>query len=203
MTENTATVEAPAIQHDLADQIKKAKRAKAKPKAKPATKATTNGKLRKSQLRVLELLAKGGVLTKAKIMDKVFDGNSINLAPIVGASDPADRAKREKAAGYPSLLGLGYVKQHKLDIDGVIEVAYEATPKGKKAVTAGCQDPRLPAPGTTITREYKGETYKVRVDKVGFTYAGDHYDSLTAVAKKIIGSDSEINGFAWFKLTGK
>lgn len=178
-----------------------ATKAAKKKSAKSSPKAPSNGRLRKSQLRVLESLVKGGVHTKAKIMTKVFNGNSINLAPIVGSPDPQDRAAREKKTGYPSLITLGYVKPHKLNIDGVTEVSYEITDKGKAAVAGGAQDSRLPAPGSTITRVYKGETYKVKVLKVGFQHDGKDYSSLTAVAKAIIGSDSEINGYAWFKLT--
>lgn len=185
-------------------QPKAAKVKKAKPKAKPAAKpakASANGRLKKSQLRVLEALSKGDWLSKDKIMKRVFNGNSVNLSPIVGATDPKDRPAKEKAAGHPSLITLGYVKQHNQNIDGVQVVEYEITPKGKKAITSGAQDSRLPVPGTVISREYKGKTYKVTVLKVGFRYGGKDYTSLTAVAKAIIGSDSEINGYAWFKLT--
>jgi len=62
-------------------------------------------------------------------------------------------------------------------------------------------DPRLPAPGTAITRKYKGRTLTVTVLADGFEYAGERYPSLTAVAKAITGS--HINGFRFFQLEGK
>lgn len=62
-------------------------------------------------------------------------------------------------------------------------------------------DPRLPAPGTAITRKYKGRTLTVMVLADGFEYAGERYPSLTAVAKAITGS--HINGFRFFQLEGK
>jgi hypothetical protein len=62
-------------------------------------------------------------------------------------------------------------------------------------------DPRLPQVGSQITRKYKGRTVAVTVLDDGFAYEGDHYGSLTAVAKAITGS--HINGFRFFDLEGK
>ena len=62
-------------------------------------------------------------------------------------------------------------------------------------------DPRLPAAGAAITRKYKGRTLTVTVLADGFEYAGEHYPSLTAVAKAITGS--HINGFRFFQIEGK
>jgi hypothetical protein len=61
-------------------------------------------------------------------------------------------------------------------------------------------DPRLPAPGSAIVREYKGRTHRVIFlqDGSGFEYEGDRYRTLTAVAKRITGS--HINGFRFFRL---
>lgn len=55
-------------------------------------------------------------------------------------------------------------------------------------------------PGTVIKWEYKGKEYKVTVRKDGYELGGKLYSSLTACAKKIIGSDSEISGPAFFKI---
>ncbi|WP_437226510.1 DUF2924 domain-containing protein [Planctomicrobium sp. SH661] len=60
------------------------------------------------------------------------------------------------------------------------------------------RDPRLPAPGTAITRKYKGRTLEVRVQRDGFEYEGERYKTLSAVAKAITGS--HCNGFRFFKL---
>ena len=61
-------------------------------------------------------------------------------------------------------------------------------------------DPRLPAAGSAIVREYKGRTHHVVVleSDRGFEYEGDRYRTLTAVAKRI--TRSHINGFRFFRL---
>jgi hypothetical protein len=61
-------------------------------------------------------------------------------------------------------------------------------------------DPRLPGPGTIITRAYKGDSLEVHVLKDGFEWNGEIFPSLSAVAKAITGT--HCNGFAFFKLTG-
>lgn len=65
------------------------------------------------------------------------------------------------------------------------------------------RDPRLPAAGSVIVRQYKGEKIRVEVlegDR-GFEYDGQRFDTLSAVAKHITGS--HINGFRFFRLGGK
>ena len=162
-------------------------------------------KIKKVQFRVLQAIAKtnGGSLSRKKIMERVFSGNSVNLAPILGDEDAKERAARDKANGYPSLLSLGMIAVEHLGSpeDGVSEVAFSITTPGKKALEAGTQDDRLPKPGSTITRQYKGKTYKVKVLASGFSYAGKQYTSLTAVAKVVRGIPTEVNGFAFFGLT--
>jgi len=59
-------------------------------------------------------------------------------------------------------------------------------------------DPRLPPPGTAITRRYKGRTINVIVLPDGFEYDGQRYRSLSAIAKAITGS--HMNGFRFFRL---
>ena len=58
------------------------------------------------------------------------------------------------------------------------------------------RDARLPIPGTTLTRVYRGETVRVTVLEDGFEYEGERYRSLTAVAKKVTGS--HWNGMHFF-----
>jgi hypothetical protein len=60
-------------------------------------------------------------------------------------------------------------------------------------------DPRLPPPGTILTRPYKGQLVHVQVLTEGFAYAGRVYASLSAVAKAITGSHT--NGFLFFRNT--
>src|SRR5262249_16190347 len=58
-------------------------------------------------------------------------------------------------------------------------------------------DPRLPMPGTVLTRAYKGQTLQVVVLAGGFAYAGQTYKSLSAVATAITGA--HCNGFWFFR----
>jgi len=69
----------------------------------------------------------------------------------------------------------------------------------RKAING--HDPRLPMPGTVITRRYKGEEIHVTVLSGGFEYEGEAYQSLSAVAKAITGSHT--NGFLFFRLIDK
>lgn len=57
----------------------------------------------------------------------------------------------------------------------------------------------LPAPGTVLTRLYKGETLRVQVLEQGFEFEGEAYRSLSAVAKAITGS--HCSGNLFFGLT--
>jgi hypothetical protein len=59
-------------------------------------------------------------------------------------------------------------------------------------------NPRIPMPGTIITRLYKGRTVEVKVLPHGFEHEGEVYRSLSAVAKFITGS--HCNGYHFFRL---
>ena len=61
------------------------------------------------------------------------------------------------------------------------------------------RDHRLPSPGGTITRLYKGQQLHVTVLQNGFAYGGQVFASLSAVAKAVTGS--HCNGFHFFRLT--
>ena len=78
----------------------------------------------------------------------------------------------------------------------------KAATQGKETATkprpAGQRDPRLPKVGTTITREWHGKKYLVRVLDDGFEYDGKPFRSLSGVARAISGQI--VNGFAWFGL---
>ena len=60
-------------------------------------------------------------------------------------------------------------------------------------------DPRLPAPGTILTRLYKGQELEVTVLPTGFAFQGKVFLSLSALAKAITGA--HCNGFAFFRLS--
>jgi hypothetical protein len=77
-------------------------------------------------------------------------------------------------------------------------------PKGHVIPTAPAKpkrDPRLPAAGTELKREFKGKTYTVRVEEAGFTFKGKPHKSLSAIAKQITGTPW--NGFGFFGLLAK
>lgn len=59
-------------------------------------------------------------------------------------------------------------------------------------------DQRLPAPGTLLTRTYRGKTIVVKVLAEGFEYQGQHYGSLSAVARAVTGT--RWNGLLFFAL---
>ena len=61
------------------------------------------------------------------------------------------------------------------------------------------RDPRLPAPGTALTRQYHGREIRVLTLDDGFEYDGNHYGSLSAVARAITGA--RWNGKLFFGLT--
>jgi hypothetical protein len=62
-------------------------------------------------------------------------------------------------------------------------------------------DPRLPMPGTLLTRKYKGQMIQVEVLTDGFRFEGEKFKSLSAVAQAVTGS--KWNGFLFFRLTSK
>src|SRR5262245_43729549 len=62
---------------------------------------------------------------------------------------------------------------------------------------ASRSDPRLPMPGTVLTRLYKGQALRVEVLANGFAYAGQVYRSLSSVVRVITGA--HCNGFWFFR----
>ncbi len=60
------------------------------------------------------------------------------------------------------------------------------------------RDPRLPPPGTVITRALDGVEHKVTVLEDGFEYRGSRYPTLSAIARVISGTNW--NGFLFFRL---
>jgi hypothetical protein len=71
--------------------------------------------------------------------------------------------------------------------------------KRSRVRPVGSRDPRLPKPGTTIERTYKGKKLLVTVEEDGFTFGGKPYRSLSALAQYVTGSTA-INGFLFFRL---
>ena len=48
------------------------------------------------------------------------------------------------------------------------------------------RDSRLPAPGSIITKNYRGNTIEVKVLEIGFEYQGKIYKSISRVAMDIV-----------------
>jgi hypothetical protein len=61
------------------------------------------------------------------------------------------------------------------------------------------RDPRLPSPGTVITRTYRGRELRLLVLEDGFELDGVHYRSLSEAARAVTGS--KWNGRLFWKLT--
>jgi hypothetical protein len=64
------------------------------------------------------------------------------------------------------------------------------------ASLTGAKGDAMPPPGTAIIRQYKGEEIRVTVLVDGFEFEGEHYKSLSAVAKTVTGQ--HMNGRAFF-----
>ena len=63
------------------------------------------------------------------------------------------------------------------------------------------QDPRLPRPGSTITKEWRGRKLEVRVFADHFEFRGKPYRSLSRIACDLVGGS--VNGFLFFGLTSR
>ena len=61
------------------------------------------------------------------------------------------------------------------------------------------RDNRLPAPGSTITKTYRGKTIEVKVLEIGFEYQGKTYKSISRVAMEIV--KRPISGYVFFGLS--
>ena len=104
--------------------------------------------------------------------------------------DLSERA-RQRAAALASDADLRTtVPRVKEPVPVVLEGAQPAAP------TRG-SDPRLPMPGTILTRDYKGQSLQVEVLAEGFAYGNQTYKSLSAVAKAVTGA--HCNGFWFFR----
>jgi len=61
------------------------------------------------------------------------------------------------------------------------------------------RDNRLPAPGSIITKTYRGKTIEVKVLENGFEYEGKVFKSISCVAMTIV--KRQISGYVFFGLT--
>lgn len=70
-----------------------------------------------------------------------------------------------------------------------------------KAVERVARDPALPAIGSVLRKEHRGEVHEVTVTQGGFVYQGQTYTSLSTIAKVITGTTW--NGRLFFGLTSR
>ena len=89
------------------------------------------------------------------------------------------------------------VKEKEAKVSSADAVATEE-PKKKTYRKKGERDPRLPAAGTVLTREYKGQNVAVTVLDEGFEWGGKEYRSLSKIAGEVAGCS--YNGFLFFNL---
>ena len=90
---------------------------------------------------------------------------------------------------------------HRLaELDGLpeVEIRKRCAAVFQHATPTKQQDPRLPPPGTVLTRNYKGANHRVVVLEDGFKYQTRHYAHLSTIAKVIAGTTW--SGFRFFGL---
>ncbi|MGN6134498.1 MAG: DUF2924 domain-containing protein [Aureliella sp.] len=63
-------------------------------------------------------------------------------------------------------------------------------------------DNRIPMPGATLVKTYKGRSIQVMVRPNSFEFEGTHYKTLTAIAR-VVTRQKNINGFHFFRLGGR
>lgn len=127
------------------------------------------------------------------MMTKNDDGLRARMAALLRTPVPVLR-KRYAA------LGKDPAGVSKDDLVKTLTEQAEPTPaKAPRPRTAAkpARDPRLPAPGTVIEREYKGKTYKVEVLERGFKHDGKEWRSLSAIALAVTGYKA-ISGTLFF-----
>jgi len=96
------------------------------------------------------------------------------------------------------VCGESYRSNNKLFLKKKVAAALAEQPCSQPAKKTKSRDPRLPSPGTVLRREHKGTIHEVTVLEQGFEYQGEHYSSLSKLAKQITGSIW--NGYGFFRL---
>lgn len=80
--------------------------------------------------------------------------------------------------------------------------ALPTTPPPPPVLEVGADvDRRLPPPGTVLRKQYQDEMHEVIVREKGFEYRGQHFTSLSTLAKVITGT--AWNGFTFFGLAAR
>ena len=105
--------------------------------------------------------------------------------------EQAEGGLSKRARALAAEIGEGGKARWRRKNGGTAEPLPGCTPRNER-------DSRLPPPGTTITREYKGTVYEVLVLQDGFEYQGQRHANLSRIAKLIIGTNW--NGFLFWRL---
>ncbi len=133
MSTETTTVapEAPKTEKKAASPKKPtSKKVKAAPKASTNGKPKTEGGLRKPQIRIIKVLAKGRPMSRAQIAEKA----PVDVAGCVewiGSHDERTRKANDRKH-FPSLITLGLVRLSNIsNNEDVVGAIYEITAKGR------------------------------------------------------------------------
>lgn len=73
------------------------------------------------------------------------------------------------------------------------------TGTNQRPTSGPVMDPRMPRPGTVLSRRYHGQEIRVTVLEGGFEWNGRHFRSLSALAREVTGQ--RWNGWLFFGLT--
>ncbi len=108
---------------------------------------------------------------------------------------------RLQAVEEGDLSERGRRRARELADDAQLRLSAPRPPRAPIPRAAPKVDPRLPRPGSVITRLYKQRLVEVTVTRDGLLYEGRRYRSLNAVAGEVTGS--HVNGFQFFGLAAK
>ena len=87
-------------------------------------------------------------------------------------------------------------RQRAMEVAEEADLRIRAPQSFLRELAQGNRDPRLPAVGTCLLRQFQGRTVSVEVLEKGFCYQQQVYRSLSAVARQVTGV--QWNGFAFF-----
>lgn len=115
--------------------------------------------------------------------------------------DNIEPESANKPVALPTLVAKFERKRKTRSRNVTKKAAKKSDGKKTRVKAIGERDNRLPKAGTTLSREWHGKKYLVKVLDSGFEYGGKPYRSLSGVAKQISGQI--VNGFLWFGLIPK
>lgn len=124
--------------------------------------------------------------------EEMADSEETEMTTIYDAEDSevVRHDEEQEEAPQEAPIENGETEQTDLSVKSVLK---SSRPKKKRE-----RDPRLPPAGVVLTREYKGVHHEVTVLAEGFVHNGQHFGSLSKVAKHIAGGTSW-NGYLFFK----